>query len=94
MTPTTAMLIFYQMAAAAILFLMDTSQKVIRSSEIPREKKHTKFECNPTNVCIRYHAHKLLRRPSGKMAAYGLVSQKIYWMNCPGTSPSVHQYKK
>ena len=29
---------FSQMAAAAILFLMDSSQKLIRSSEIPRKQ--------------------------------------------------------
>ena len=37
MIPTTTMSIFL-MAAAAILFLMDSPQKLIRSSEIPREQ--------------------------------------------------------
>ena len=36
------------MAAGAILFKMDSSQKLIRSSEVPRQN-HTKFEYNPTN---------------------------------------------
>ena len=36
------------MAAAAIVFLMDSSQKLIRSSE-NLENNHTKFECNRTN---------------------------------------------
>ena len=31
---------FFLMAAAAILLLMDSSQKVIRSSEIPREQPY------------------------------------------------------
>ena len=37
MTNTTPMSIYFEMAAAAVLFLMDSSQKLIRSSEIPRE---------------------------------------------------------
>ena len=37
MTPTTTM-VFFLMAAAAILFLMDLSQKLIRSSEISGEQ--------------------------------------------------------
>ena len=39
LTPTTTRSIFL-MAAAAILFLMDLSQKLIRSSEIPREQPY------------------------------------------------------
>ena len=38
MTPTTTMSIFFLIAAAAILFLMDSSQKLNRSSEIPSEE--------------------------------------------------------
>ena len=40
MTPTTTMSIFVLMAAAAILFLMDSSQKLIGSSEILREQPY------------------------------------------------------
>ena len=39
MTPTTTMSIFL-MAAAAILFLMGSSQKLIKSSEISREQPY------------------------------------------------------
>ena len=63
------------MAAAAILFLLDLSQKVIRS-EIPREQPYQ---------FISYGAHKIFRRPFRKMAAYGLVQKKTNGMNCPGT---------
>ena len=31
---------FYLIAVAAIMFLMDSSQKLIRSSEIPREQPY------------------------------------------------------
>ena len=40
MTPTPTMSKNLLMAAAAILFLMDSSQKVIKSSEIPREQPY------------------------------------------------------
>ena len=35
-TPTPPLYLFFLMATAAILFKMDQSQKLIRSSEIPR----------------------------------------------------------
>ena len=39
---------------------------------------------------ISYGAHKLFRRPSWKMAAYGLVPKKNkHGMNCPGQVMSV-----
>ena len=72
------------MAAAAILFLLDSSQKLIRSSEIPREQPYEIWMQSKQRF-ISYGAHKLFRRPSWKMAAYGLVPNKIYGMNCPGT---------
>ena len=53
------------MAAAAILFLMDSSQKLIRSSEIPREQPYQIW----MQICfISYRAHKHMAR-----------CQKIKW---------------
>ena len=72
------------MAVAAILFLMGPFQKLIRSSEIPREQPY-QIVMQSNQRFISYGAHKLFRRPSWEMAAYGLVPQKIYGMNCPGT---------
>ena len=72
------------MAAAAILFLMDSSQKLIKSSEIPREQPYQIWMQSKQRF-MSYGAHKLFRRPSWKMTAYGLVQNKIYGMNCPGT---------
>ena len=43
------------MALAAILFLMDPSQKLIRSSEIPREQPYQIW------MQIQATVHKLLR---------------------------------
>ena len=40
MTSTPTMSIFFQMPVAAILFLMDSSQKFFRSLEIPREQPY------------------------------------------------------
>ena len=52
---------------------MNSSQKLIRSSEIPREPPHQiGMRSNPWFV--RYCAHKLFGRPSWKMAAYGAGS--------------------
>ena len=55
--------ILFEMAEAAILLLMYSSQKLIGSSEIPREQ--------PYQICMQskqrfiiYRAHKLFRRPS------------------------------
>ena len=63
------------MAAAAILFLMDSSQKLTRSSKIPR-KQPMQIWMQSKQRFISYGAHKLFRRPSWKMAAYGLVKKK------------------
>ena len=65
---------FFLMAVAAILFLMHSSQKLFRSSEIPREQP---YQMQYNQRFISYRAHKLFRRPSWKMAAYGLVQKKI-----------------
>ena len=63
------------MASAAILFLMDSSQKFIISSGIPREQPYQIWM--QSNLRFKsYRAHKLFRRPSSKMAAYGLVPKK------------------
>ena len=70
------------MAAAAILFLMDSFQKFIRSSEIPREQPY-QIWMQSNQQFISYGAHKLLRRPSWKMAAYGLVPKKNIWDELP-----------
>ena len=72
------------MAAAAILFLMDPSQKLIRSSEIPGEQPY-QIKMQSNQRFISYRARKLFRRPSWKMAAYGSVPEKIYGMDGPGT---------
>ena len=53
--------IFLKMAAAAILFLMDSSQKIIRSSEIPREQPYQIWMQSKQRF-ISYRAHKLFRR--------------------------------
>ena len=74
MTPTTTMSIFL-MAAAAILFLMDSSQNLIRPSEIPRKQPY-QIWMQSNQRFISYRAHKLFRRPSWKMAAYDLVPPK------------------
>ena len=64
------------MAAAANLFLMDLSQKLIKLSEILREQPYQIWL--QSNQRFRsYRAHKLL-------AAYGLVPKK-YGKNCSGT---------
>ena len=73
MPPTTTMSIC--LAAAAILFLMDSSQKFIRSSGIPRKQPYQIWMQFNLRF-ISYRAHKLFRRPSSKMAAYGLVPKK------------------
>ena len=65
------------MAAAAILFLMDLSQKLTRSSEIPKEQPY-KIWMQSNQRFISYGANKLFRRPFSKMAAYGLVQKKKY----------------
>ena len=74
------------MAAAAIvfngLFLMDSSQKLIRSSEIPRSQPY-QIQMQSNQGFISYRAHKLLRRPSWKMAVYGLVPKKNIWNELP-----------
>ena len=72
------------MAAAAILFLMDLSQKLNKSSEIPKEQPY-QIWMQSNQRFISYRAHKLFRRPSWNMAAYGLVPKKLYGMNCPDT---------
>ena len=51
---------------------MNASQKLIRSSELPREPP-IKFEWNPFKG---YRAHKLFGRPSWKMAAFGMVTKQ------------------
>ena len=61
MIPTTAMSIFL-MDAAAILFLMDWSQKLIRSSEITREQPY-QIWMQSNQRFISYRAHKLFRQP-------------------------------
>ena len=79
------------MAAAAILFLMDSSQKLIRSSEIAREQPY-QIWMQPNQRFISYRAHKLFRRLSWKMAAYGLVPKKNIWDKLPRHIG--HVYKK
>ena len=63
MTPTTTMSIFFLMAATAIFFLMDSSQKLIRSSEIPGEQPY-QIWMQSNQRFISYHADKLFSRPS------------------------------
>ena len=70
------------MAAAAILFLLDSLQKLIRSSELPREQP-CQIWMQSNQRFISYRAHKLFKRPSWKMAAYGLVPQKNIWDELP-----------
>ena len=66
MIPTTTMSInFVKWLRQPFCFSMDTSQKLIRSSEIPREQPYQS-----------YRAHKLFRGTSWKMAAYGVVPKK------------------
>ena len=65
------------MAAAALLFLMDSSLMVARLSEIPREQPYQIWMQSKQRF-ISYGAHKLFRRPSWKMAAYGLVQKNIW----------------
>ena len=65
------------MAAAAILFLMDSYWKFIRSSEIPREQPY-QIWMQSNQRFKSYGAHKLFMQPSWKMAAYGLVPKKKY----------------
>ena len=76
---------FFLMAATAILFLMDSSQKLIRSSEIPREQPYQIWM--QSNQRLISYAHKLFRRPSLKMAAYGVVPlawcKKNIWDELP-----------
>ena len=50
------------MAAAAIFFLMDSSQKLIRSQEIPREQPY-QILMQTNQRFMSYRAHKLFRRP-------------------------------
>ena len=73
MTPTTKDN-FFLLAAAAILFSMDASQKLFRSSELPREQPY-QIWMQSNQRFISYRANKLLRRPSWKMAAFGLVQK-------------------
>ena len=63
---------FFKMAAAAILFLKDPSQKLIRSSKIPREE----LLMQSNQRFIRHRAHKLFRLASWKMAVYGVLHHK------------------
>ena len=71
------------MTVAAILFLKDPSQKLIRSSEIPREQLYQ--ICMQSNQrLIRYRAHKLFLAAileNGRLQIGAL--QKIYPMICP-----------
>ena len=57
----------FLMAASAILFLMDSSQKLIRASELHREQPY-QIWMQSNQRFISYGAHKLFRRPSLKMA--------------------------
>ena len=70
------------MAAAAILFLLDLSQKLIRPSEIPREQPY-QIWMQSNQRFISYGAYKLFRRPSWKMASYGLVPKINIWDELP-----------
>ena len=63
------------MAVAAILFLIDYSQKLIKSSDIPREQSYNIW-MQSNQRFISYGAHKLFRWQSWKMVAYGLVPKK------------------
>ena len=51
---------FFLMAAAAILFLKDLAQKLIRSSQIPREQLY-QIWMQSNQRFIRYRAHRLFR---------------------------------
>ena len=68
---------FFLIAAAAILFLKDPSQKVIRASEIPREQLY-KIWLQSNQRFISYCAHKLYWRPSSKTTVYDSVPPKKY----------------
>ena len=57
--------IFSKCSSSAILFLMNSSQKLIRSSEIPREPLY-KILMQSLQQLIKYGAHKLLGGHLGK----------------------------
>ena len=71
MTPTATMSIFFKCLRVDILFLMDSVNQIIRSSEIHIEQPYQIWMQS-----ISYRAHRLFRWPSWKMAAYGLVPKK------------------
>ena len=85
MTPHYHHVNFLKIAAAAILFLMDSSQKLIRSSEIHRKQ--------PYQICVQsnqrfisYRAHKLFRRRGKKNQCWfdaGPASKTLdrHWFN-------------
>ena len=65
------------MAAAAILFSMDSSQKLIRSSEIAREQPY-QIWMKSNQRFKSYPAHKLFGRPSWKIEVFGSVQKNIW----------------
>ena len=69
--------IFLKCPPSAILFFINSSQKLIRSSEIPRETAY-KIRMGSIQWLIRYRSHKLFWRPSWKMAANGVVQKNIW----------------
>ena len=79
MTLTTTMSIFFKMAAAAGSYFFN--------GFIPKVSREQPYQIwmQSNQRFISYRAHKLFRRPSWKMAAYGLGPKKLYGMNCPGT---------
>ena len=65
------------MAAVAILFSKDLSQKIIRSAKIPRKQPYQIWKQSNKRF-ISYRAHKLFGRLSWKMEVFGSVPPKKY----------------
>ena len=81
MTPIPNMSIFFKMAAAAILFIMDNLQKLITQSEIAREQAY-QIWMQSNQRFISYRAHKLFGPPSWKMEVFGTEPKNI-WVDLP-----------
>ena len=59
------------MAVAAILFLMDSSEKLIRALEIPKEQPY-QIWMQSNQRFISYHAHKLFL--GGRLGKWPLMA--------------------
>ena len=73
--------IFSKCPPSAILFLMNSSQKLSEIEFFPKVIRNTqrvtyKIWMESIQRLIRYRAHKLFGRPSWKMAAYGIVTKQ------------------